>query len=244
MATTYRVLDTEVAVPMNVDRAVGGLTVTAGDADAIDAALPDDLAPVRLPGGRGIVLLLAVDYVDNPLGSYDEVVVGLGARPVGMRGGPVVGLADVLRGRIGVWIEHMAVSEAFTREAGETIWGYPKTLDELSIDHAGPRATSTWARDGRTILELSQPTRGILPAPTLPVTTYTRIDGRTMQTSLRARARGVGLSVTGVRTDLGDHAVAEGLAALGVGRRPLAAAWLSSMTMHFSTATPLGERPS
>lgn len=236
---TYRVQDTDVQVPMTVEHAVGGLTIIPGDADAIDAALPSDLAPVRLPGGLGVVLLLAVDYVDNPLGAYDEVVVGLAARPVGMRGGPVVGVADVLRGRTGVWIEHMAVSEAFTREAGETIWGYPKTLDDLTIDHDGPRATSTWARDGRTILEVSQPTRGLLPAPALPVTTYTRIDGRTMQTSLRARARGVGVAVTGVRTTLGDHPLADELAGLGVGRRPIAAAWLSSIRMDFSTATPL-----
>lgn len=239
MAMTYRVQDTDVEVPMTVERAVGGLTIVPGDAAAIAAALPDDLAPVRLPGGLGVVLLLAIDYVDNPLGAYDEVVVGLAARPVAMRGGPVVGIADVLRGRVGVWIQHMAVSQSFTREAGETIWGYPKTLDDLAIDHSGARAHTRWGRDGATILEVSQPTTGFLPAPTLPVTTYTRIGDVTMQTTLRARSRGVGVAVTGVRTDLGEHPVADELADLGVGRRPIAAAWLSSIRMDFGTATPL-----
>lgn len=239
MATTYRVLDRDVTVPMTVDHAVGGLMVLPGDAEAIAAHLPDDLTPVRLPGGRGILLLLAVDYRDNPLGAYDEVVVGLAARPVGIRGGPVVGLADVLRGRTGVWIEHMAVSQAFTRAAGEAIWGYPKTLDDLALDIDGGRARATWARDGRTILTASQPTSGLLPAPPLPVTTYTRIDGTTMQTGLRAAARGVGVSLRGARIDLGDHPLADDLAALGLGRRPLAAAWLSSIRMQFTDATPV-----
>lgn len=171
-ATTYRVLDTDVRVPMTVERAVAGLTVLAGDADAIDAALPDDLAPVRLPAGRGVVLLLAVDYLDNPLGDYDEVVVGLAARPVGIRGGPVAGTLDVLRGRFGACIQHMGVNQEFTREAGGAIWGYPKTLDDIAFDP-----------DGRS--------------------------------------------------------VADELAALGLDRRPVAAAWLSDVRMHFDTARPL-----
>ncbi len=239
MPTTYRVLERDVTVPMTVEHAVGGLLVLPGDARAIAAHLPDDLAPVRLPGGLGVVLLLCVDYRDNPLGAYDEVVVGLAARPVGMRGGAVVGIADVLRGRTGVWIEHMAVSEPFTRAAGEDIWGYPKTLDDLELDLAGRRARTTWRREGRTILAAEQPTAGVLPAPTLPVTTYTRIDGTTMQTGLRATARGVGVSVLGARVALGDHPLADDLATLGLGRRPLAAAWLSSIHMEFTEATPV-----
>ncbi len=239
MATTYRVLDRDVTVPLTVDRATGGLLVVPGDADAIAARLPDDLTPVRLPGGRGLLLLLAVDYLDNPLGTYDEVVVGLAARPVGMRGGPLVGLTDVLRGRTGVWIEHMAVSQPFTRAAGEAIWGYPKTLDDIAMDHAGSRARTTWGRDERRILTVEQPTAGVLPAPPLPVTTYTRIDGTTMQTGLRAAARGVGVAVSGARVDLGDHPLADDLATLGLDRRPLAAAWLSSIRLQFTAATPV-----
>lgn len=236
---TYRVMDTDVRVPMTVERAVAGLTVLAGDADAIDAALPDDLVPVRLPGGFGVVLLLAVDYVDNPLGDYDEVVVGLAARPLGIRGGPARGAMDVLRGRFGVWIQHMAVSQAFTREAGDAIWGYPKTLDDIAFDHDGRHATCEWARDGRDILRITQSTRGRLAAPPLPATTYTRIEGRTMRTRLTARARGVGVTVAGVAVELGEHPVADELAALGLDRRPVAAAWLSDVRMRFSTAAPL-----
>lgn len=239
MATTFRVMDTDVEVPMQVGHAVGGLSVFAGNAAAIRDTLPDDLTPVQLPGGRGIVLLLVVRYLDNPLGSYDEVVVGLAARPLRMRGGPVVGVRDVLQGRFGVWIEHMAVSEPFTREAGEQIWGYPKTLDEIDLDVTGPRATCTWGRDGGTILTTAQPTTGLLPAPPLPVQTYTRIDGVTMRTRLRARTRGVGVRPLGTRVELGDHRVAEDLADLGIANRPLAASWLSRVEMAFDVAQPL-----
>lgn len=236
-------LDRDVDVPMTVGHAVAGLVVLPGNASAIADRLPDDLTPVRLPGGLGVVLLLCVDYRDNPLGAYDEVVVGLAARPLGMRGGPAVGLADVLRGRTGVWIEHMAVSEPFTRAAGEAIWGYPKTLDDLSLDIDARTARTDWARDGRTILTAEQSTTGFLPAPGLPVTTYTQVDGTTLRTGLRATARGVGVSLRGAHVRLGDHPLADDLAALGLGRRPLAAAWLSSVRMTFTDATPLHGGP-
>lgn len=211
---------------MTVGDAVGGLTVVAGDGDAIAAALPPDLRPVRLPGGRGIVLLLVVHYRDSPLGDYDEVVVGLAARPHGSA-------------RVGAWIEHMAVSQPFTRAAGEQIWGYPKTLDDLTFDHEGPTASCTWSRDGREVLRVAQPTAGRLPAPPLPVTTWTRMDGRTMATSLRARARGVGVGLRGAAVELGDHPLAGDLRALGLDRRPLATAWLSHVRMRFEDARPL-----
>lgn len=239
MATTWTVQGTDVEVPMTVGLATGGLTLWTATGAAVEAALPSDLVPVRLPGGRALVLLLAVHYVDNPLGDYDEVVVGLAARPVRMHGGLVQGVRDVLRGRFGVWIEHMAVSQAFTRDAGEAIWGYPKTLDDLALDHEGPRAVGTWARDGRQLLRVTQPTRGVLPAPPLPVVTYTQVDGRTMRTRLTARSSGVGVAVAGARVELGDHPLADQLRGLGLEGRPLAASWLSAVQMEFGEATPL-----
>lgn len=211
---------------MTVDAAVGGLTVLRGDAGAIAARLPADLRPVRLPGGSGIVLLLAVHYLDNPLGDYDEVVVGLAARPHGSA-------------HVGAWIEHMAVSQSFTRAAGEQIWGYPKTLDELTFDHDGPTATCTWGRDGREVLRIVQSTSGRLPLPPMPVTTWTRMGGRTMATSLRAVARGVGLGARGTSVEFGDHALADDLRDLGVDTRPATGAWLSHVRMRFDDARPM-----
>lgn len=235
--TTHRVLDTDVELPMHVGRAVAGLTVHTADAEAIAATLPPDLVPVRLPGGRGVALLLVVDYVDNPLGRYHEVAVGLAARPAGRRGA-LAAAADVLRGRTGAWITHMPVSEAFTRAAGEQIWGYPKTLDDVRLDHDGPHATGTWHRDGELVLRMRMPTTGRLPAPPLPVSTFTAIDGTTMRTRLRARATGVGVRVGDVTVELGDHAAAGELAAFGLGA-PVAAAWMTRMTMDFEPARPL-----
>jgi hypothetical protein len=225
---------------MTVEHAVAGLTVVPGDPDAVADALPEALAPVRLPTGHAIVLLLAVDYVDNPLGDYDEVVVGMVARPRGP-GGTVHGLLhSVLRGHHGVWIEHMAVSQPFTREAGEAIWGYPKTLDELGFDHRGRRARCTWARDGRSILTLEQPTRTRLPAaPPLRMTTYTQVDGTVMTTRLTARARRIGIAPGSGEIHLGDHPVADQLRGLGLQRAPLATVWLARTRMRFSTARPL-----
>lgn len=240
MPTTYRVMDTDVQVPMTVERSIAGLTAVSADPGAIAAALPDDLVPLRLPGGRGLVLLLVVDYVANPLGDYDEVVVGLAAQPRRAARVPALRRAgDLLRGRFGVWIQHMAVNQAFTQEAGRTIWGYPKTLDELAFRHDGATATCAWARDGQDVLRVRQPTAGSLPAPAMTVSTYTRIGPTTMRTALRATARGVGVTRDGATIELGAHPLADELRTFGLGGRPLVNAWMSDVHMRFDTARPL-----
>ena len=238
MTATFTIQGTDVALPMHIPTAGGALGLFAADADAVQAELPDGLSAVRLPGGRGVVAVMMVDYVDNPLGDYDEGVVAYAAHPSGS-GGPVTTLRQLLRGRYGAWIAHMPVSQAFTREAGETIWGYPKTVDDLDLAHGAHPATMRWARDGQDILTLSVARGGRVPGLPVPATTYTSMGGVVHATRLTARPRRVGLRLRGARLELGPHPVGVTLAGMGVRPVALASAWLGEVAMDFAPARPL-----
>jgi hypothetical protein len=221
----------QVHVPMHIAEAVGGIGVFTADGARLAAALPQGLVPVRLPGGRGVVVLMMVDYRDNPLGDYDEGVVGFLARPAG-------GVRSRLRP--GLWIAHMPVSQPFTREAGEVLWGYPKTVDELSLTTGGGRAMLRWERDGKRILRLAVRTGGGVRIPRVVLSTFTVKDGRLHRTTLTASAARARVGAWGARAEPGDHPVGWDLAALGLRRRALASLWVEGVSMDFGIARPLG----
>jgi hypothetical protein len=88
--------------------------------------------------GRTPLVLLFVDYRVNDLGDYDEVGVALLARH---------------RGRIGVYVHQLPVTQPFTMEAGRTLWGLPKWLARAELSIIGPDATCHLADEtGRHVL--------------------------------------------------------------------------------------------
>jgi len=242
-ATSYEVQGRTVTLPLTIARATSGVGVFTANARRVAERLPPELAPVRLPTGRALVVLMLVEYVDNPLGDYDEGVVGFAARPTA-EGNRTGGLKALLRGRVGMWVEHMPVSQAFTREAGETIWGYPKTLDALEITRDGDRAALTWDTDGERVLRLDIRAGGRRDAPSVPGTTYTVKGGVVHRTALVTRASGVRAGLRGARVELGAHETGRRLAALDLSERAIASAWIERASMEFGAAVPLGRQSS
>lgn len=227
---TYQIDGRAVHLPLEIAAARLGVGLFSADPDAVAAALPDGLAPICRPGGRAIVAVMLVDYRQNPLGDYDEAAVGFAARPVD---------AGLIAGA-GLWIEHMPVSQPFTREAGETIWGYPKTLDPLRIDETDREAAIEWRRDGAHILTLRVATRGWLPLPTFRSRTYTLKDGRLFCTPLAVRGSKARVSAGKASLAIGDHPIGRRLAALDITERAFTSVWVERAEMRFEQGAPLG----
>lgn len=227
---TFTVMGRRLDLPLHIAEAAGGIGVFTADADRIAEQLPDGLVPVRLPGGRGLVVLMLVDYRDNPLGDYSEGVVGFAVRRAG-------------RGRralqAGMWVQHMPVSQPFTREVGEVVWGYPKTVDDLSLTTGGGRAMLRWERDGRRILRLAVRTGGHLSIPRARGSTYTIKEGVVHRTRLTASASRARIGLRGARAETGDHPVGCAIEALGLSRRAVLSLWVEGVSMDFGVALPV-----
>ena len=229
--------------PVTVRDAASASATFVVSAAAARAMLPaPDLDVIEILPGRTFFSLACIDYVDNDLGDYNEVSLAFFVREKSApRGIPYLGTAlDFLRGRVSTFIFWLPVDQAFTREAGETLWGFPKTIEKIDFDHTGSRATCRLESAGKHVLTFSMPRGGSRDLPENAMATYTRMGGRTCATRFVSRSTGVGFCRSGCELTLGDHPMADKLRTLGLPKAPLVSMWMEHMNATFDPARPIG----
>jgi hypothetical protein len=239
---THVIQGREVTLPCVVRDASSGAATFLVSAREARAMLPDDaFEPVEYLPGRALLSLAVIDYRDNDLGDYNEVSIAFSVRERGApRGVPWLGSwLDLLRGRLRTYIHWLPVDQAFTREAGETIWGFPKTVEKIDFDYAADRAACRLEAGGRHVLTFSLPRGGARTLPDSEMVTYTHIHGVPHRTRFVSGATGFGVRLGGATLALGDHPYADRLRALGLPRRPLMCTWMEHMHGRFEAAEKL-----
>lgn len=137
----------------------------------------------------------------------------------------------------------LPVDQAFTCEAGRSIWGFPKVMADFTV-RDGDRFGFDVAADGRHIAGMEFG-RGLpLPGPLISIprtlTAYSHLDGVTREIPWRMRVSGLRVRASGVALRLGTHPYARELAALGLPKRALASASAARVQMAFDDAGPVG----
>lgn len=169
----------EVTLPLRAEARVVGAAFPASRR-AVAERLPAGLSPVRVAPGRAAVAFLAVDYrrVAVPgLDPYDEFGVVVPATP---SSSPVPG-----RG-LGGYVDCLPVTTEPARALGVEVWGYPKVVADVDIDHGRRRTRATVRVDGDRLATLA-----VRRPPTLRTTvrgrSYTVHGGRLLAERVRLR---------------------------------------------------------
>ncbi|HET6952074.1 MAG TPA: acetoacetate decarboxylase family protein [Acidimicrobiales bacterium] len=231
MAASYEIAGRTVAMPCVVRDASAGTAMFEVDAAAAQALLPGDrFTVVETSAGRCQLVLAVIDYRDNDLGAYHEVGITFFVRPRDAAGPE------------GTFITRLPVDQAFTCEAGRTIWGFPKTIEDIAFDYADDHLTATLRMDGQLVLSLTVPRGGRDEMPPLPLTTYSLIDGAPHATAFTQGGAGSQVVVgdAGVTLTLGEHPVAKELAALGLPAAAVMSTWTERMQATFAAPERLG----
>jgi hypothetical protein len=226
----------EITMPVVVRDASSAAATYLVSARAARALLPGrELDVVELLPGRAVLTIACIDYRDNDLGDYNEVALALFVRRrAEPRGVPWVGAAiDLARSRLATYIHRMPVDQRFTCAAGRGIWGFPKTVEEISFEDRGGRRACRLAMDGRHVLTLTTGRGGRRVLPDVEMATYSYIDGALHRTRFVSGAEGVGVRLGGADVALGDHPVADELRALGLPRRALMTVWMEHSHARF-----------
>jgi hypothetical protein len=213
---------------VQVRDASAGTAVFEADAAAANALLPAAFTAAEVSPGRAHLAVVVVDYRDNDLGSYREVGLMFFVRPVS-------------GGNDGTFIVRLPVDQPFTCEAGQRIWGFPKTLEQIDLDYADDAATCALTMDGELVLRLRLPrdarAEGTLP-PT-PMTAYTMLDGRPHATTFTQGGAGFSMGFDPVELVLGTHPIAKELSGLGLGPTAAFTTWTEHMRATFEEPRPL-----
>ncbi len=228
---SYEIQGRTVTLPVVVRDSSAGVAFFDVDATAAQRFLPGDaFEVVETAPGTAQLLIALIDYRDNDLGDYLEVGLTLFVRP---RGGT--------EGTEGTFIVHLPVDQAFTNEAGRTIWGFPKSVEEITADHAERSSTWTLTMDGQLVLRITVPRGGDDEMPDIDIQTYSYKDGvpHTTPFSQGGSGSGMALGPDGVSIELGDHPIAKELVALGLPKPAAMSSWTEHMHATFGPAVAL-----
>ena len=127
---------------------------------------------------------MLMHYVDGDLGQYHEYGTNVMVNPPGSNASGLRALQSA-----GAFIHHLPVDQAFTLEAGRTIWGYPKVMADFTVrdgrqfgfDVHASTASLPWAWTSGP----GCPCRRRSPRKTQVHPTYSHLDGVTRETAGR-----------------------------------------------------------
>ncbi len=186
--------------------------------------------------GRAVVNVAFVRYKDTDLDAYNELAVAfLVRRDAATKASALALMREFGTGKIGVYIHRLPVTQTFTLEAGQTIWGYPKFLADISITESGGTVTCALEHDGAHVLTLAIKEGGPIPLPRQDLPTYSLREGVLRRTEWDQHAP-MKARLGGSRLELGSHAIADELRSLGLPKRALVCSTMRSMHATFGAA--------
>ena len=174
-------------------------------------------------------------YVDGDLGQYYEYGTNVMVNPPGSAASGLRALQSAV-----AFIHHLPVDQAFTLEAGTTIWGYPKVMADFAIRDGGRRSGFDLTIDGQFALGMDYrpgvPIPSALTSRTTEHPTYSYRDGVLRETVGEFSLTGVRYRLGGVQLRLGDHPYAKELAALGLPKRAMMSTSADNVETSFGDA--------
>ena len=222
-ASQHTIAGTVLTMPVKIRKAEQHMAMFSVKADAAQQMIDySGLKVCQFLPGRAIVVLMLMRYVDGDLGQYYEYGTNVMVNPPGSNARGPRALQSA-----GAFIHHLPVDQAFTLEAGTTIWGYPKVMADFTV-RDGRQFGFDVSIDGQFAVGMEF--RPGLPIPsafssrTQENATYSYRDGVLRETIGEMTPSGVRYRLGGARIRLGDHPYAKELAALGLPKRAMVSA--------------------
>lgn len=237
--TAHSIQGRTVTTPVEVRRARQWATQFVVPAARAQAAIEHTGLQVARPfPGRAIVTLVVVDYEDTDLDAYHEVGVGFLVRPHDAP--PAEGEGALVRefwsGSMGAYIHQLPVDQAFTLDAGVSIWGFPKFLAGISLRQVGRYTVCELAHEGEHVFTLGVADRGWFPLPSRTPPSYSFHEGVLRKTEWQQAGARTTARLGGAELTLGSHPIAKELEALGLPKRALMTVATPAMQATFGDA--------
>ena len=187
------------------------------------AVKPPELHPIELPGHRAIAVVCCFDYLETSLGPYRELAIGVVVSPR-RRTGPPRGL-DLLSPHpdTGAWLLTLPVSSQLACRGGVELFGYPKMVSELRVEHPSKQCTCVVEDNSQQVFKAAFRLGWGPQFPVRSFVTYTQKDGQLLRTRVETQWRVTLSSGRGTTLEVANssHPVCRAVHELALPNRPL-----------------------
>ncbi|MCC5938179.1 MAG: acetoacetate decarboxylase family protein [Lunatimonas sp.] len=147
-------------MPIQAKNAPAFMAGFSCDWEKANALLPgNEIHALKLPNGRGILLITVINYLDTSIGKYIEFSIAIGCTH-GKKAAPRV-LNALFAGLYGTgqFILDLPVSSEVSVKGGKGIWGMPKHQANLDFIDTPSNVSSQYEKDGQFVfrVEIEKP---------------------------------------------------------------------------------------
>ena len=218
-------------LPVNSHDSPALMAAFTVDGDKAEALLPgDEVHLVRLPNGRGLLMVSVIDYRTTDIGKYVEFSVAF-ACTHGCRPWPIVPAVALMKwSGLGQWVWDLPVSSRISVKGGKGIWGMPKHQGNLDFRVDDRTMSSQYDLDGRLCMRITvdRPSGFKVPLRNVKAINYCGFRGLLMKSTIYFNDDAevaIGKKAS-AQLLLGDHPRMDPLRELDISDRPLFTATL------------------
>jgi hypothetical protein len=176
------------------------------------------MKPVRVTPFHAITAITAFEYRDTDIGPYNEVSIGL---PVTVGRAALVGWGALrVLQEPTAYVMQLPVTTEIARYGGVAFFGFPKFIAEIEFQRENGWIHCHLAAEGKDIFTLSARQLKTKPAGRSRLHALTIMGERILRSEIMINQpqRGVSIRQEDVRLELGDHAIANNLREMQLGR--------------------------
>jgi hypothetical protein len=213
-------------LPINSEDSPALMAGFSIDGAAAARLLPgNELHLLRLPNGRGILLITVIDYRTTDIGAYVEFSIAI-ACTQGARAWPLLPAALLMRwSGLGQYVWDLPVSSRISVKGGKGVWGMPKHQANLDFRVDDRTMSSQYDLDGKLCMRITvdRPQGLRVPIPNLGAVNYCEFRGMLMKSYIYFSDRAeVALGgKASAQLLLGDHPRMDPLRELDIASRPV-----------------------
>ncbi|HXW82392.1 MAG TPA: acetoacetate decarboxylase family protein [Acidimicrobiales bacterium] len=202
------------------------------DADQAAKLLPGrELHPLRLPGGRGVLMITVIDYTSTNIGKYIEFSIAIAATH-GLRPSPaLLPLLFQRHYQLGQYVYDLPVSSVISVKGGKGIWGMPKHQANLDFRIDATSVSSQYDLDGQLAMRITIRRPGWTGLPVrMGAANFCQFRGMLFKSSIYFQGK-IGLSVLrrgAAQLLIGDCPRTAPLKDLDINPRPIMTAFFPS----------------
>jgi hypothetical protein len=228
-------------LPVMFQRSDGFAAIFGAELERVAAILPSDaIHPVRLDRDRAAVIVAAYRH-HEPMATmasgetrvarpYGELMVAALVTP--RPAPPVLPLLATSTFRVGGFVLHLPVTSRLAMDAGR-LWNYPKFVADMDFTIDPDGRSVTVGTGGHRVLTLAVRPRGRPTVDRSPTVLYSERDGTLLELAMpTVQLHQVRLGQRAAELELGDHEVAAGLRAIGLGGPAFGS--MTVITMRFA----------